>query len=527
MTENLLARHPLEAVRLVALEWLGDAIAARARLADTSDGEALHDFRVAIRRLRSTERAFRDALADSVSTKDRRRLRRVASATSVGRDAEVQIEWVDAQRASLYSRHRPGALWFRERLRARKAAADGRLHDEIAGDFDRVAAALRTALPQYTLTHTVGDASAPPRFADALATRVRAAAIELAARLGVVTGPGAVDEAHEARIAAKRLRYLLEPVAREPGVTEVVKSIKALQESLGELHDLDVVAVELTDALAALDAEQSSAADDTAAERDASEASTATSADDDPHDATPAPDESAAPDRAAPPRSARDPRPGLLSLARRGRTRREALYHEIAGRWFAGAAAPFFARVERVAQSFAAPVGGPSYGPTDGIPREIERKYLLRGLPPRAREVEPLDVAQGWIPGETLRERVRRVRDASGDHFYRTVKLGRGLSRIELDEETTAEIWSTLWPLTTARRITKRRYRIPVGELTWEIDAFDETRDGPDLVIAEVELPDEQTSVEIPEWLAPYVVRDVTDESGYTNYQLAGATADG
>src|SRR5919205_1701354 len=94
--DRLLDRHPKEAARVIALEFLAQASAARERLDDPSDAEALHDFRVAIRRLRSTIRAFRRELDESVGGKARRRLRRLAQATNGGRDAEVQIEWVEA-----------------------------------------------------------------------------------------------------------------------------------------------------------------------------------------------------------------------------------------------------------------------------------------------------------------------------------------------------------------------------------------------------------------------------------------------
>src|SRR5215210_5945824 len=132
----LLERHPSEAVRLVAMDWLAQASAARERLGDAHDEEALHDFRVAIRRLRSTVKAFRRELDASVTRKSRDRLRRVAQATNGGRDAEVQLLWLDTQRQSLYSRHRPGAVWFRDRLRRRKEEADAQLHAEVTRDFD-------------------------------------------------------------------------------------------------------------------------------------------------------------------------------------------------------------------------------------------------------------------------------------------------------------------------------------------------------------------------------------------------------
>jgi len=38
---------------------------------------------------------------------------------------------------------------------------------------------------------------------------------------------------------------------------------------------------------------------------------------------------------------------------------------------------------------------------------EIERKYLLRGLPEAALGVEPIEIEQGWLPGRKVRERLR------------------------------------------------------------------------------------------------------------------------
>jgi hypothetical protein len=53
--------------------------------------------------------------------------------------------------------------------------------------------------------------------------------------------PGAVEELHDMRIAAKRLRYVLEmsePVVGEPA-RRGAKQARALQDVLGEIHDCD------------------------------------------------------------------------------------------------------------------------------------------------------------------------------------------------------------------------------------------------------------------------------------------------
>ena len=92
-----------------------------------------------------------------------------------------------------------------------------------------------------------------------------------------------------------------------------------------------------------------------------------------------------------------------------------------------------------------------------------------------------------------------------------------GIRRIELEDETTREVFEAMWPLTEGRRVAKRRYRIPDGDLLWEIDEFTDR----DLVLAEVELQSADGKVEPPAWLAPLLVGEVTDDPAYTNFSLA------
>src|SRR4026207_1998015 len=91
---DLLSRSAEEGARLVALAYLDEIARAERRLADAQDPEALHDFRVGLRRLRTSLRAYRSSLKGSVSKKMRRRLRDLTLATNAGRDSEVQLEWL-------------------------------------------------------------------------------------------------------------------------------------------------------------------------------------------------------------------------------------------------------------------------------------------------------------------------------------------------------------------------------------------------------------------------------------------------
>jgi adenylate cyclase len=152
--------------------------------------------------------------------------------------------------------------------------------------------------------------------------------------------------------------------------------------------------------------------------------------------------------------------------------------------------------------------------------REIERKYLLRALPSAERlaDATALEIDQGYLPGIRINERLRRTRGPDGVKYYRTMKFGGGMDRLELEDETTEAFFTATWPFTRGARVWKRRYLIPDRDVVWEIDEF---LDRPGLWLAEVELDHIDHAVTIPDWLAPLVVREVTFEKGYTNRSLA------
>lgn len=153
------------------------------------------------------------------------------------------------------------------------------------------------------------------------------------------------------------------------------------------------------------------------------------------------------------------------------------------------------------------------------MPLEIERKYLLSGLPPAVAQATSVEIDQGYLPGTEIRERVRRVRGAHGVHFVRTLKTGTGIERIEIEEETSEQFFLAVWPLTRGCRVQKRRYDVPgAAGLVWEIDEF---LDRGGLWLAEVELERADQAVAPPDWLRPYIVREVTNEPEFTNRALA------
>jgi CYTH domain-containing protein len=149
---------------------------------------------------------------------------------------------------------------------------------------------------------------------------------------------------------------------------------------------------------------------------------------------------------------------------------------------------------------------------------EIERKYLLSSLPRFPAPLDVLEVDQGYIPGQQVLERLRRQRHADGrERYFRTVKLGMGVERIELEDETDRRTFEHLWVLTEGARVRKRRHIVANGSDHWEIDEFLDRR----LVLAELEIPRADTPIRMPDWLTPVLVREVTDEKAYTNRNLA------
>lgn len=249
---GLLSRPAPVAAALLGLALLDDVGAAAAHLTDGDDPEALHDFRVALRRVRTLLRLFRAELGDAAAKKVQRRLRNVTRLTSAGRDAEVQLAWIRAHQAEIGRGSRAGLRWLLARIGARREAAYVNAHDEVTPELRQVERRLRRGFVE------VRDAPASRRglFATAAARAIRAQAAALEGELGTARSPDQ-DAIHNARIAVKRLRYLLEWLNGDlPQATPIVARLRDLQDLLGELNDVHVLIRELGDATAEAAAER-------------------------------------------------------------------------------------------------------------------------------------------------------------------------------------------------------------------------------------------------------------------------------
>ena len=248
---SLLERTPEEASRMLALRFLDAAHEARARLADGSDSEALHDFRVALRRLRSTLRSFAEPLGDTVPRKLARRLKSLAASTNALRDCEVHLQWLAASPA--VGAERRAAQWLRAQLEEVEAGERAACQAKIERRFAPLERALRRRLHslRIEIDLSAGAERRHPELRRWLAGRILDLGAELAGALGAVRSPADGEAAHEARIAAKRLRYLLEPLRDELSAAETpVAELKALQDALGLWHDCQVLTSTIADTAA-------------------------------------------------------------------------------------------------------------------------------------------------------------------------------------------------------------------------------------------------------------------------------------
>ena len=143
---------------------------------------------------------------------------------------------------------------------------------------------------------------------------------------------------------------------------------------------------------------------------------------------------------------------------------------------------------------------------------EIERKFLIRGDSWRA-FARGTKYRQGYL--NSIRERVVRVRIID-DKGYLTIKgIAIGATRVEYEykipEKDATEMLDTLCEKPI---IEKNRYKINFAGFVWEVDEFLGENKG--LVVAEIELENEEQSFEKPEWIGD----EVTGDPKYFNSNL-------
>ena len=229
--------------RAVFTAAVEDLVRHDALLRLRANEDAVHDARVAVRRLRSDVRTFAPVLDPAWIRALRERMRWLQDAFSAPRDADVLLSALRRQ-ADLLSTD--------DRRKAEEALAP--LREERERAYERMHAMLGDARYAALLQELVDAAKRPPLTAraeeparDVLPQIVEAAWSKLRKRIRRRSRPPADRELHRIRIAAKRVRYATEAVAAIGGrrAHVLARAVEKLQTVLGDQHDAVIACARL------------------------------------------------------------------------------------------------------------------------------------------------------------------------------------------------------------------------------------------------------------------------------------------
>ena len=252
------------AFQAIARSCLRQSVANEAVLRGERNPDAVHQMRVALRRLRAAVTLFKDALADGERDAIRCELKRMADELGPARDLDVFIDKTLRPAGARHAGDPHFAALLADYERRREAAYERALAAVASGDFAR--SVLRTAAwieaGGWLASEDVRAARDRPVEAHAAAELERRwRKIHRRARGMRRLAP---EARHAIRIEIKKLRYAAEFFAslfgdagRAKRRKAALSTLETLQEVLGDLNDIAVGAEEhATGALAALQAEQ-------------------------------------------------------------------------------------------------------------------------------------------------------------------------------------------------------------------------------------------------------------------------------
>lgn len=213
----------------VVLEWIdGAAKAARKARHDPSDVHALHRFRTNTRRLIVYAKIIEKAC--DAPAKMRKRLRRALRATGACRDGHVKALWLDDYVRRSGSQDTGAKVLGKALARSGASAPETRWWRKV----QRLLRKTRHAVEAGSLENSES------RAAQNMAVKREWRRLER--RLRRLDRTCDHSTLHAARIAAKKLRYLLETMRRVPRGMPSPSVLRGLQGALGEAHDRDVIA---------------------------------------------------------------------------------------------------------------------------------------------------------------------------------------------------------------------------------------------------------------------------------------------
>jgi CHAD domain-containing protein len=233
-------------VRLVLRTQLKAMCDLREKALDWRDPEGVHDMRVWSRRLRSAVSDFKPYLRKG--SLPRLKLRSIAKTLGEVRDEDVALMALEELKSKAKGQAAEGiGVLVAERRKKRKVARaalqkaiEQSLVDDFRKDYLSKLRVIAVADPKSSARPQPADEVMP--FGQLGVGIIEARLKEFNAASRCLYLPFEIDELHELRILAKRLRYAIELFAHCWGdeMKEIAKEVAFMQTSLGELHDCDV-----------------------------------------------------------------------------------------------------------------------------------------------------------------------------------------------------------------------------------------------------------------------------------------------
>jgi CHAD domain-containing protein len=188
-----------------------------------------------------------------VTKKIRQRLRKLTQATNAGRDTEVQLGWLRKQGEGLGADDIQGLSWLIGRLEGRKFETVDPATAQVGRRFVKAAARLRPRLATLRVEVGADHREKYPSFGQVAGELIEQQVARLREDLERLDEATNVKQVHRTRISIKRLRYMLEPVARHASRSRsLIRRLKEAQDLLGNLHDMHVLSEEIESSIAAL-----------------------------------------------------------------------------------------------------------------------------------------------------------------------------------------------------------------------------------------------------------------------------------
>jgi CHAD domain-containing protein len=240
-------------VRKLALRHLNRFISLEAKVLKGDDPDAIHDMRVASRRLQQVLDLIFPAPLPREARRLRRKIRRCRRALGEVRNCDVLLEYAKRRLARRRSSGREAWSAVQQNIQERRNESFARAIRKLSklnlavfymrtkAMLDRLGPKAGQAPTAQSLAHPNGVPLEP--FPIRLAKALIEVWSEFEKQVAASHREPTTASIHAARISAKRLRYLLEVVSQfgMPGGSQALAWLRKMQQHLGDWHDMEVL----------------------------------------------------------------------------------------------------------------------------------------------------------------------------------------------------------------------------------------------------------------------------------------------